>query len=174
MSGTSEQGARQTAASQPVDLGPMPVWNLADLYLSPESEAVQADLAKAAAEAKRIKATYEGKLAALARDGAPFAEAIAAYEALSDTLGKLGSYAGLLYASDRSNAEHARFYGNIQEQLTAITTHLLFFELEINRLEDSELARALTAPAVASYKPWLEDLRKEKPYQLEEKLERLF
>src|SRR5262245_60330163 len=145
MSGTSEQGARQTAASEPVDLGPMPVWNLADLYPSPQSAEIQADLKKAAAEAKRIKAAYEGKLAALARDGAPFGEAIAAYEALSDTLGKLGSYAGLLYASDRSNPEHARFYGNIQEQLTAITTDLLFFELEINRLEDAELEAALKA-----------------------------
>jgi oligoendopeptidase F len=173
MSGTNEQGL-PTAASPATDLGAMPVWNLADLYPGPHSEEIQADLKMAAAEAKRIKAAYEGKLAALARDGAPFGEAIAAYEALSDTLGKLGSYAGLLYASDRSNPEHARFYGNIQEQLTAITTDLLFFELEINRLEDAELAQALTAAAVARYKPWLDDLRKEKPYQLEEKLERLF
>ena len=174
MSGTNEQGVRQTAASQRADLGPMPVWDLGDLYPGPQSDAVPADLAKAAAEAKRIKETYEGKLAGLAKAGAPFGEAIAAYEALSDTLGKLGAYAGLLYASDRSNPEHARFYGNIQEQLTAITTDLLFFELEINRLDDAELAQALTVPAVARYKPWLEDLRKEKPYQLEERLERLF
>jgi len=173
MSGTKEQGL-QRAASQPVDLGPMPVWDLGDLYAGPQSEAVEADLRKAAAEARRIKETYEGRLSGLAREGAPFGEAIAAYEAVSDTLGKLGAYAGLLYASDRSNPGHARFYGNMQEQLTAITTDLLFFELEINRLPDPELAAALKAPAVARYQPWLEDLRKEKPYQLEEKLERLF
>jgi len=165
MSATSKQG---------LDLGTMPVWDLRDLYPSPQSAEVQADLKKAAAEARRIKAAYEGKLAALARRGTPFGEAIAAYEALSDTLGKLGSYAGLLYASDRSSPEHARFYGNIQEQLTAITTDLLFFELEVNRLEDADLAQALTSAAVARYRPWLEDLRKEKPYQLEESLERLF
>jgi oligoendopeptidase F len=174
MSVTNEQSVRQAAGGRPADLGPMPVWDLADLYPGPGSAEVKADLAMAAAEAKRIKQAYEGKLAALAREGAPFGAAIADYEALSDTVGKLGSYAGLLYASDRSNPEHARFYGNIQEQLTAITTDLLFFELEINRMEDAELARALTDPAVARYKPWLEDLRKEKPYQLEEKLERLF
>ncbi|HEY1245385.1 MAG TPA: M3 family oligoendopeptidase [Hyphomicrobiaceae bacterium] len=174
MSGTNEQSLRQPAAPQPADLGPMPVWDLRDLYPGPQSDAVQADLKTAAAEAKGINERYEGKLAALAKEGAAFGEAIAAYEALTDTLGKLGAYAGLLYASDRSNPEHARFYGNIQEQLTAITTDLLFFELEINRMEDAELAQALTVPAVARYKPWLEDLRKEKPYQLEERLERLF
>ncbi|MFZ1105344.1 MAG: M3 family oligoendopeptidase [Hyphomicrobiaceae bacterium] len=174
MSATNEQSVRQTAAPQPADLGPMPVWDLRDLYPGPQSREVEADLKRAAAGAKRFKETYEGKLAALAKEGAPFGEAIAGYERLGETLSRLGSYAGLLYAADRANPEHARFYGNIQEQLTAIWTQILFFELEINRLEDAELAEALKAPSVARYKPWLEDLRKEKPYQLEERLERLF
>ncbi len=156
------------------DLGAMPVWNLADLYPGPKSPAVAADLEKAAAEAKRIEERYQGKLAALASDGKALAEAIAAYEALSDTLGKLGSYAGLLYAADTANPEYAKFYGDIQEKITAITTGLIFFELELNQIDDAVLASALKVPALARYKPWLDDLRKEKPYQLEEKLERLF
>src|SRR5262249_36611648 len=146
MSATNEQSPRQTAAPQPADLGPMPVWDLRDLYPGPQSAEVAADLEKAATEAKRFKATYEGKLATLAKEGAPFGEAIAAYERLSETLGKLGSYAGLLYAADRADPEHARFYGNIQERLTAIYTEVLFFELEINRMDDAELAAALKAP----------------------------
>jgi oligoendopeptidase F len=174
MSATNEPTLRQTAAPQPADLGPMPVWDLRDLYPGPQSREVEADLTRAAADAKRFKETCEGRLAALAREGAPFGEAIAAYERLSETLGRLGSYAGLLYAADRANPEHARFYGNIQERLTAISTEILFFELEINRLEEAELAEALNEPSVARYRPWLEDLRKEKPYQLEERLERLF
>jgi oligoendopeptidase F len=173
MSATKEQSVRQTAL-HPVDLGAMPVWDLSDLYPGPQSTEVVGDLEKAAAEAKRFKERYEGKLPALAREGAPFGEAIAAYERLTETMGRLGSYAGLLYAADRANPEHARFYGNIQEQLTAISTQVLFFELEINRLDDAELAEALKDPSVARYKPWLDDLRKEKPYQLEERLERLF
>ena len=89
-------------------------------------------------------------------------------------MGKLGSYAGLLYAADTANPENAKFYGDIQEKLTAITTDLIFFELELNKIDDAALARALKVPALARYKPWLDDLRKEKPYQLDEKLERLF
>jgi oligoendopeptidase F len=152
----------------------MPVWDLADLYPAPDSKAVQGDLEKAGAEARRIKKSYQGKLAALAGDGAALAEAIAAYESLSDTIGKLGSYAGLLYAADTSDPEKAKFYGDIQDKITAITTDLIFFELELNKIEDADLERALQVPALARYKPWLDDLRKEKPYQLEEKIERLF
>jgi oligoendopeptidase F len=152
----------------------MPVWDLRDLYPAPQSEAVHADLKKAAAEAKRIKERYEGRLAAVAEDGAQLAEAISAYENLSEILGKLGAYAGLLYAGDTANPAHAKFYGDIQEQLTAVGTELIFFELELNKLDDELLARALKVPAAARYRPWLDDLRKEKPYQLEERLERLF
>ncbi len=95
--------APEQEAAKPIDLGPMPAWDLGDLYPAPESKAVQADLEKAAAEAQRIKQRYQGKLAALAGDGAALAAAIAAYESLSDIIGKLGSYAGLLYAADTSD-----------------------------------------------------------------------
>ena len=166
--------APQQGVAKPIDLGPMPVWDLADLYAGPESKAVQGDLAKAAAEARRIKQSYQGKLAALAGDGAALSEAIAAYESLSDTIGKLGSYAGLLYAADTSDPVKAKFYGDIQDKITTITTDLIFFELELNKIEEATLARALEVPALARYKPWIEDLRKDKPYQLEEQLERLF
>jgi len=152
----------------------MPVWNLADLYPGPKSRAVQADLDKAAAEARRIKDRYQGKLRGLGGDGAALAEAIVAYESLSDSIGRLGSYAGLLYAADTSNPENAKFYGDIQDKITTITTELIFFELELNTIEEADLARALQVPGLARYKPWLDDLRKDKPYQLEEKLERLF
>src|SRR5262245_57049443 len=168
------QGAPGSAASEHTDLGPMPVWDLVDLYPGPASKAVQGDLEKAAAAAQRIKQSYQGKLASLAGDGAALAAAIAAYESLSETIGKLGAYAGLLYAADTSDPEKAKFYGDIQDKLTAISTDLIFFELELNKIEEASLAGALEVSALLRYKPWLDDLRKDKPYQLEEQLERLF
>ncbi len=163
----------QTAVTA-ADLGAMPVWNLADLYPAPDSQAVKDDLAKAAAGARNIKERYQGKLVALGGDGAALAQAIAAYESLSDTIGKLGSYAGLLYAADTADPDKAKFYGDIQEKITTISTDLIFFELELNKIDDAALASALKVPALARYKPWIDDLRKEKPYQLDEQLERLF
>ena len=154
------------------DLGPMPVWNLDDLYPGCQSAAVQGDLASARSQATALQQRWQGKLTSA--DGSQLAEAVRSYESLSDTLGRLGAYAGLLYAADTSNPAYAKFYGDIQEQLTQITTSLIFFELELNQIDDAALARALETPALAHYKPWLDDLRREKPYQLEEKLERVF
>jgi oligoendopeptidase F len=156
------------------DLGEMPEWDLSDLYTSPKSPDVQRDLATATAEAKALNQKYQGKLVSLGRDGAALAEAVSAYERLSELIGKLGSYAGLLFYENMSDQENAKFFGDVQEQLTNISGDLLFFELELNKIEDADLEHALAVPALGRYRPWLADLRKEKPFQLEEQLEKLF
>ncbi len=166
--------AAACAATAQPNLGPMPEWDLADLYPGPASPEVARDLAAIATEAKRIKERYQGKLAALGKDGVGLAEAIGAYERLSDTIGKLGSYAGLLFYGNMADTERAKFYGDVQEKLTAVSGDLLFFELELNKIADTDLAAALKTPTLAKYKPWLDDLRKEKPYQLDETVEKLF
>ncbi len=166
----SDRAQATTAA----DLGTLPEWNLGDLYKSPEAPEVAQDLDAAAKEARRMREAYQGKLTGMAKDGAALARAIADYERLSDLMGKLGSYAGLLYAGNQTDQSRAKFYGDVSEKLTQISTDLIFFELELNQIAEAELAEAVKAPALAKYKPWLDDLRKEKPHQLEEKLEQLF
>ncbi len=157
-----------------VDLGIMPEWDLSDLYGSPDAPEVKRDLDTAAADAKALKETYQGRLVEIGGDGAKLAQAVKSYEALSDLLGKLGSYAGLLYAANQTDPKRAKFYGDVSEKLTAISSDLLFFELELNQIKDDVLAASLSHPDLARYKPWFDDLRKEKPYQLEEKIEQLF
>jgi oligoendopeptidase F len=162
------------ASAETIDLGPIPEWDLSDLYKGIEDPQISRDLDRAAAEAKRIKESYQGKIVALAGAAPKLAEAIAAYEQLSDLMGKLGSFAGLLYAANQADPARAKFYGDISEKLTKISTDLIFVELELNQIEETALARAVADPALARFKPWLEDLCKEKPYQLDEKLEQLF
>src|SRR5258708_23118931 len=62
----------------------------------------------------------------------------------------------------------------MQERVTAASTHLLFFTLELNQLDDAKLETAMQHDALAHYRPWIEDIRKEKPYQLEDRIQQLF
>ncbi|MCH9807850.1 MAG: M3 family oligoendopeptidase [Alphaproteobacteria bacterium] len=156
------------------EFGDLPEWDLSDLYPSPDSDAVKTDLEEGATEARRLKETYAGKLHDVAKDGAALATLIKDYEALADRLGRLGSYAGLLYASNQADPERAKFYGDVSEKLTAMWTDLLFLELELNQIDEAVLDAALKHPELSFYKPWFDDLRKEKPYQLSEEVERLF
>src|SRR5262249_14379346 len=68
----------------------------------------------------------------------------------------------------------AKFFADVQELVPAASTHLLFFTLELNRLDDAKLEAAMQDGALAHYRPWLEDIRREKPYQLEDRIEQLF
>ncbi|MBI2718262.1 MAG: M3 family oligoendopeptidase [Rhizobiales bacterium] len=153
-------------------LANLPEWNLADLYAAPDDPQFAADLKRGEAEAKAFAEKYRGKLASL--DGAALAGALKAYEGLSDLLGKVGSFAQLHYVGNTTDPTRAKFYGDISAKLTEISTLLLFFELELNRIDDAVLAKAMEVPALAHYRPWIDNLRMEKPYQLEDRIEELF
>jgi oligoendopeptidase F len=155
-------------------LGPMPEWDLGDLYSSTDAPELARDFKWAAEEARRIATTYQGRLVGLAGDGAALAVALKAYEALQDVVGRIGSYAGLLYYADTSDTARGKFFGDTQSKITALSTDLVFFELELNQIEDAALDAALKHPDLVRYAPWFADLRKEKKHQLDEQLEKLF
>ncbi len=149
----------------------LPVWDLSDLYKNPKDPAIAKDLAALKKQAAAFAKNHQSKLAKLS--AADFAKAIADYEKMQDRLGRLGSYAQLLYAGDMSDLAITQFYQNTVEAVTVISTDLLFFTLEINRISDAALSAAYKKSAdLRHYKPWLDSVRSYKPYQLSDELER--
>jgi oligoendopeptidase F len=158
-------------------LGSLPEWDLSHLYPAMDSPLFRADLERALAEAQRFAALYRGKLAELAEStdaSAMLAEAVASYESLSDLIGRTGAYAGLVYSGDTTDPERAKFYGDTQDRVNAAVTELLFFELELNRIAPETMAQLSTQAPLSHWKPWLDDLAKDKPHQLEDRVEALF
>ena len=109
-----------------------------------------------------------------AGQGEPLIAAVKRLEALEDRLGRIVSYAALVYAGNSTDPIRAKFYGDVQERITTASLHVLFFPLELNRIDDAVLEKAMSDPALGHYRPWIEDVRKEKPYQLEDRVEELF
>jgi len=172
---TSKQAAAGVDAA--ARLGVLPEWNLSDLYPSMDSPQLVRDLAEAATLSEQFERQWRGVLAAEAAKGAEggLGRAVREYEKLEELMGRIVSYAGLVYAGDTSDPARAKLYGDIQEKMTDASTHLLFFSLELNLLDDALIDRALDEDVLLSrYRPWVLDLRKEKPYQLEDRLEQLF
>lgn len=149
----------------------LPTWNLADLYAGPDAPEVERDLQDAAAKAAEFHRQYEGKLAGLS--GADFLAAILAYEKISEILGRVGSYAQLLYSGDMSNVEYGRFQQNINERSTEISLQTLFFSLEINKLDDADIAAKLKHAPLQRFAPWLDAVRSFRPHQLSDEIEKL-
>ena len=168
MSRPTRSAASATAAA---DLGALPNWNLADLYDGIAAPAITADLGRIDTEAEAFAQAYEGKVAGLG--GSALGAAIAAYERLQDTLGRLMSFGGLAFAGAMDDTKVAQFYQTLQERVNAASVRLLFFTLELNRIDDADLAAKLAAPELAHYATWLRDVRAFRPHQLSDEIERL-
>jgi oligoendopeptidase F len=172
----AKSSSRRKPTASP-KLGDLPEWNLKDLYPGLDSPELKWDLENAENRSLAFETDFKGRLAALAAGpdaGKALAAAVKRYEALDDTLGRVMSYASLTYAGDTTDPSRVKFYGDMQERVTAAALHLLFFTLELNRIDDAALDAAMRDPALGHYRPWIEDVRKEKPYQLEDRVEQLF
>src|SRR5262245_45783247 len=165
--------AKETKAA----LGDLPEWNLADLYAGMDAPELKADIERAGRESQAFEVRWKGTLAAEAEKGAAGELGIALrdFEAREELISRVSSYAGLVYAGDTSDPQRAKLYGDIQEKMTDASAHLLFFALELNLIDDALIEKALEAdPIFGHYRPWVIDLRKDKPYQLEDRIEQLF
>ena len=171
----SKSAASRGRADEAV--GALPEWDLTALYRDMDDPAIGEDLQAAESEAVAFEAAFKGRLEAVTRGPgatADLMDAVTRFERLEDRLGRLASYAGLVYAGDTTDPKRVKFYGDIQEKITAISSHLLFFTLELNRIDDTLLDQAISREPLARYRPWLEDIRKDKPFQLDDRIEKLF
>ncbi len=160
----------QAGAVPTADAG-LPAWNLADLYPGPHSPELEADFAEADRAARVFQEAHGGRLAGLS--GAALGAAIVEYQRIEEIQGRLMSYAQLMFSMDGTDAALGQFYQSVSERVTAISSHLLFFTLELNRMDDAALEARLADPALARWRPWLRDLRVFRPHQLNDDLEKL-
>ena len=168
---------RVAPRKQRAGLGVLPEWKLDDLYSGMDAPEVRRDLDRADNYSVVFEDEFKGKLASMASApdaSARLTEAVKRYEMIDDLLGRLISYASLVYSGDTSDPKRTKFFGDVQERITTASSHLLFFTLELNRIDEAVLQAAMQSEPLAHYRPWLEDIRREKPYQLEDRVEQLF
>ena len=135
----------------------LPDWDLRDALRQPGRPKDCCRLQATEEAAKAFASRYQGKLAGL--PGSELAAGVGEYEKLQEAMGRLMSYAQLLFSADSENPASGKFYQTMSERVTVISTDTLFFTLELNRIGEAVLAEKLQDPALARYAPWLRDLR---------------
>ena len=152
-------------------LGTLPEWDLSDLYAGEDAPELAHDLDWLGAECATFARDYEGKLADLDAEG--LLGAIRRQERIHAVSGRIMSYAGLRHYQNTLDPARAKFFGDMQARVTDLTTPLVFFTLELNRLDDARLDALLAENAeLARYARVLERIRAMKPYQLSDELEK--
>ncbi|RLJ60402.1 oligoendopeptidase F [Litoreibacter meonggei] len=152
-------------------LGNLPDWDLSDLYTAPDAKEFKRDMDWLENACAEFAEDYEGNLAGL--DAKGLLDCVLRYEKIDTVSGRIMSYAGLRYYQNTTDAERAQFMANAQDKITAFSTPLVFFSLEINRIPDEQLdALFAQDPDLARYKPIFDRLRAMRPYQLSDELEK--
>ncbi|MDD3342258.1 MAG: M3 family oligoendopeptidase [Sulfurospirillaceae bacterium] len=139
-------------------------WDLSSLY---ENEtALEQDSIDVAQRAIGFESVYKSKLKEISPR--EFLEAIREYESINQVLGKIMTYAFLKFAQ---NSNNGAFYAKYQQKQAQIAEHLLFFELEFNKLTKIKQDEFISFSPRYAY--FLSSLAEEKPYQLSQKEERI-
>ena len=152
------------------ELGDLPEWDLSDLYAGEDAPELSRDLDWLTTECADFAAAYQGKLADLS--GAEMLDCVQRYEKIDMVSGRIMSFAGLRYYQNTTDGGRAKFYSDCQDTITTASTPLVFFSLEVNRIDDAALeAKFAESDALARYKPAFDRLRAMRPHQLSDELE---
>lgn len=159
------------AGSGNKDLGDLPEWDLSDLYKDEDAPELKRDLDWLEQACASFASDFEGKLTDLDAEG--MLDCVLRNEKINSIAGRIMSFAGLRYYQLTTDSGRAKFMSDCQEKITNFTTPLVFFTLELNRLEDDHLDGLFARNAdLARYKPVFDRIRAMKPYQLSDELEK--
>ncbi|MEB3284570.1 MAG: M3 family oligoendopeptidase [Candidatus Sericytochromatia bacterium] len=149
-----------------------PRWNLALLYADADDPAIARDLGRAMEQAEGLRGKYRGRVAQLTPQ--EMVSMFQAYEALSQHMSRLGAFASLLFSQDSDDQGARELYARVRTRLTEVHTELQFIDLEIQAMDYGRYLRILDAQDLASYRYYLERVRRYAPHTLSDGEERLF
>ena len=150
----------------------LPTWDLSDLYSSLDDARINIDIEELKSMIYNFR-KYKGRIASL--NGKELYKALIEYENIEELMSKLASNSYLKYSENLASEENIKFYQRIKEELTVFYADILFFTLELNKIPDDKLEELFAeSRSLTVYKQVIDDIRVEKPHQLNERLEKLF
>ncbi len=146
-------------------------WDLSDLYKSTDDPQIESDKKLLISKTDEFEAKWKGRIASL--DATELAELLSAYEAISDTLGKLGSFAYLQWSTNTENASFGKLMQSVTEFSSVLSQKLVFFDVEWLAVEEEKATELIQSATLSSYRHFLEASRRYKKHILSEKEEQL-
>lgn len=148
-------------------------WDLSALFSGFDDPKIEATWVKAEAESDAFAQKYRGKIADPSLTAANLREAVLAMEALTNEMQKPMEYGNLRFAVEATNPEAGAFIQAQMERSSSIRVKLIFFELEVQQIEDGLYQSLVQDPGLLPYAHFLGRLREATPFMLSEKEEAL-
>ena len=144
-------------------------WDLSDLYQGFGDPKLKQDLADLQTEAAEFRNQFRGKVTTLTPD--QLAARFKRLEAIAEKSGYLYSFPSLIFCADTRNTEAKQFLDNVMEALTGVENQLLFFDLELQKLEAGQFVTLQTSAVLEPYRHYLSQIAKYRLHTLSEDVE---
>ncbi|MBD2326989.1 M3 family metallopeptidase [Alkalinema sp. FACHB-956] len=161
--------ASETLQAQLSALAEAPTWDLSDLYKDFQDPALEADLQALSHQASDFRQTYRGRVHTLT--AAEIATCLGILEAIAERTGYLYAFPSLIFSADTQDTEAKQYVDKMMEAYTQIQNQLLFFDLELKKLDPTVFAALEAAPELQPYRHYLAQIVKYRPYTLSEEVE---
>jgi len=148
-------------------------WDLSDLYSGLKDKKIERDIKDLFQKSEAFEKKYRGKINSPKITPKFLLSAVKDLEEISEKIGKLLSFAYLVFAGNTGNPKNGAFLQMIQEKSTEARKHLMFFELEWIKLSNKKVDSLLGNKTLSPYKHFLEQERKYKPHSLSEAEEKI-
>lgn len=147
-------------------------WNLGDLLEAP----AESTLSREVERLERAVTAFEQERSSLDSDMDPraFLDLVRQLERMIERMSAIAGYANLLFSEDTQSTAALSLRNRIEQTLARHENRILFFELWWKALADDEAQRLLPAAQDApDFRHFLLDLRRTRPYALDEASEKL-
>lgn len=146
-------------------------WDLSDLYASIDDPNLAKDREKVIKKAEDFANLYKNNIEDLNPE--QFREALQAYEEILELIGKIGSYAHLIWSTNTSKPEYGKLIQQAKELSSEVHQKLVFFDVEWLDIDDERARKWIESKELKHYKHYLEASRRFKDHVLSEKEEQI-
>ncbi|HEY7217525.1 MAG TPA: M3 family oligoendopeptidase, partial [Candidatus Binatia bacterium] len=149
-------------------------WDLSDLFAGHDDPQIEKTITECHIRADAFSTRFRNPIEQPETlTGSVLLQALEELESIYEALGRVGSYAGLLYASDTASPVYRDLEQRVEQRSTAIRNLLLFFELAWLKCDEGIVDRLLGDPSLSTYRHYLANLRRYRPHTLTEAEEKI-
>ena len=149
----------------------LPVWDLTEIYTDIKDPKIKTDLKKIRDSSDKFVKKWKGKIKDL--NPSDFLSCIETYQKICEDLHKIGTHSSLIFATNMEDAEISRYNSSISDEFTEIFSSLIFFTLELSKVNDVKLQNWMNDKNCSKWEPYLKVLRKRNPYLLDPLVEEM-
>ena len=149
----------------------LPVWDLSEIYKDIKDPKIKTDLKKIKKSSDNFLNKWKGKIKDL--NSSDFLLCIDTYQEICENIHRVGTHSNLIFATNMENPEVSRYNSSVSDEFTEIFSSLIFFTLELSKVDDKTINAWMSDNKSNKWKPYLTVLRKRNPYLLDPLVEEI-